>query len=113
MRFSHVLILVTCFCAVGSLAGNSALAAIEGGDAARGKMLAVEDCLPCHIQGAEAGTMTPISKTQRQWVRFFEKDRHNKIAPGSWDQLPEQDLKDIMQYIYDHAADSDQPATFD
>lgn len=105
--------LLACFCTVSILINGPALAAIEGGDSARGKALAIEKCLPCHIRGAEAGTMTPISKTQRQWERFFDKDRHNKIATGSWDQITEPELKDIMQFIYDHAADSDEPATFD
>ena len=91
--------------------GSVAHAAIEGGDARKGKQLAVESCKPCHVQGAEAGTMTPLSRTQRQWDRFYKKRRHDKIAPGAWDDIAEQDLQDILQFMYDHAADSDQPAT--
>lgn len=86
-------------------------AAIEGGDAKNGKELAKEECKHCHITGADGGTMTPLSKTQRQWERFFTKDKHNKIAPGTWDKISANELKDIMQFMYDHAADSPQPQT--
>lgn len=112
MKHRCILLLTFCLSAGFLLAGNPALAVIEGGDPERGRQLGIDLCLPCHIQGAEAGTMRPISKTQRQWERFFEKKRHDKIAPGVWDDLSEQDLKDILQFLYDHAADSDEPATF-
>lgn len=90
---------------------TSAIAAIEGGDSRRGKKLALESCKSCHIQGAEAGTMTPLSRTKRQWERFYNKKRHDKIASGAWDDISDRDLKDILQFMYDHAADSDQPMT--
>ena len=86
-------------------------AAIEGGDSKRGKELAIQKCKHCHITGAEGGTMTPLSKTQRQWERFYTKDKHNKLASGTWGQINQQELLDIMQFMYDHAADSPQPAT--
>jgi cytochrome c5 len=86
-------------------------AAIEGGDAKKGKDLAKEKCKYCHVTGADGGTMTPLSKTQRQWERFYKKDKHNKMAPGTWDTISANELKDIMQFMYDHAADSPQPQT--
>lgn len=95
-----------------SLAATSpAQATIEGGDAARGKGLALQTCKPCHVRGAAGGTMTPLSKTQQQWERFYRKNRHDKKAPGAWDKIAPQELADIMQYMYDHAADSPQPET--
>lgn len=93
------------------LTTNIAQAAIEGGDAKKGKTLAKEKCKYCHVTGAEGGTMTPLSKTQRQWERFYVKDKHNKLAPGTWDKIEPNELIDIMQYMYDHAADSPQPET--
>jgi hypothetical protein len=45
-----------------------------------------------------------------QWDRFFTKDKH-KIKAEVWKQYSEQDLKDIQQFLFDHAADSDQPET--
>lgn len=86
-------------------------AAIEGGNAKQGRDLAKTMCKGCHVQGAEGGTMTPLSKTQRQWERFYVKNKHDKIAPGAWDKINKDDLKDIMQFMYDHAADSPQPET--
>jgi mono/diheme cytochrome c family protein len=106
------LILTSTFCLTLAFAGTTLVSAvIEGGDANRGRELIKEKCKQCHIQGAEAGTMTPLSKTQQQWDRFVKKNRHDKIAPGTWGQIAEQDLKDILQYIYNHAADSEQPET--
>ncbi len=88
-----------------------AQAAIEGGDAKNGKVLAKEKCKYCHVTGADGGTMTPLSKTQRQWERFYKKDKHNRLAPGAWDKISSNELIDIMQFMYDHAADSAQPET--
>ena len=93
------------------LVTTMATAALEGGEARRGKQLALDNCKRCHVQGAEAGTMTPLSRTQRQWERFYNKERRDKIAPGAWDDIADRDLKDILQFMYDHAADSEQPAT--
>lgn len=93
------------------LASTSALAAIEGGDARRGRDLALDKCKYCHVAGADGGTITPLSKTQQQWERFYIKDRHNKLAPGTWDKIEASELKDIIQFMYDHAADSPQPET--
>jgi len=88
-----------------------AQAAIEGGDAKSGKGLAKEKCKYCHVPGAEGGTMTPLSKTQRQWERFYTRNKHNKLAPGAWAKINQNELLDIMQFMYEHAADSPQPAT--
>jgi len=86
-------------------------AAIEGGDANAGRALAREKCKSCHLSGSDGGTMTPLSKTQQQWERFYKKDKHNKRAPGAWDKISSNELIDIMQFMYDHAADSPQPET--
>ena len=89
----------------------TAQAAIEGGDSKAGKALAKEKCKYCHLAGSDGGTMTPLSKTQKQWERFYKKDNHNKLAPGAWDKISSNELIDIMQFMYDHAADSAQPET--
>ena len=88
-----------------------AQAAIEGGDSKAGKALAREKCKYCHLAGSDGGTMTPLSKTQKQWERFYKKDKHNKLAPEAWDKISSNELIDIMQFMYDHAADSAQPET--
>lgn len=95
----------------GLLTATIAQAAIEGGDAVAGKVLAKEKCKYCHLTGTDGGTMTPLSKTQKQWERFYKKGKHNKLAPEAWDNIPPNELIDIMQFMYDHAADSPQPET--
>ena len=42
-----------------------AQAAIEGGDAKKGKVLAKEKCKYCHVIGADGGTMTPRANRTR------------------------------------------------
>lgn len=84
--------------------------AAEGGNPKKGKYLFKKNCKPCHVAGAEGGALTPLSKTMSQWDRFFSRDKH-KAKPEVLKGLSEQDLKDINQFLYDHAADSDQPQT--
>lgn len=92
-----------------AFAANTAFAA-EGGNPKKGKYLFKKNCKTCHVEGAEGGALTPLSKTQAQWDRFFERDKHAK-KPEVLKGLSEQDLKDIQQFLYDHAADSPQPQT--
>ena len=84
--------------------------AMEGGDAKRGKVLMKGKCKVCHNEGSEGGKLTPLSKTMSQWDRFFRRDKH-KDYPKGFEGFSKQDLLDINQYLYDHAADSDQPQT--
>ena len=76
-----------------------------------GRDLTKAKCKGCHGEGAAAGTMTPLSKTQRQWERFFEKEQHEKKAPGTWQQITPRELEQIRQYLIEHAADSPHPET--
>ena len=80
----------------------------EGGNPRKGKALFKKTCKECHAKGAAAGEVTPLTKTMEQWDRFFQKLEHN---PDGLRNLSEQDLKDIQQFLYDHAADSPQPET--
>lgn len=82
----------------------------EGGNPKKGKYLYKKNCKTCHVAGAEGGALTPLSKTQSQWDRFFKKNKH-KAKDGVWGAYSEKDLKDINQFLFDHAADSDQPET--
>jgi len=86
---------------------TSALA-VEGGNSRKGKYLFKKTCKTCHVDGAEGGQLTPLSKTMSQWDRFFEKDKHD---PKGLEKLSEKDLLDINQFLFDHAVDSDQPET--
>ena len=62
------------------------------------------------MAGTEGVELTPLSKTQKQWDRFFTEDKHKKKA-DVWNKFSEKDLKDINQFLFDHAVDSDQPET--
>ncbi len=84
--------------------------AVEGGNPRKGKYLYKKSCKTCHVEGAEGGELVPMTKTQSQWKRFFDRDKH-KDNPEAWKGLSEGDLLDIHQYLHDHAADSDQPET--
>lgn len=76
-----------------------------------GRALTKAKCKKCHEEGSKAGTMTPLSKTQRQWERFFEKAQHEKAAPGTWGGISPVELEKIRRYLLNHAADSPQPET--
>lgn len=84
--------------------------ASEGGNPKRGKHLFTKNCKDCHSTGAAGGEITPLSKTQAQWDRFFETDKHSKSPEAVKDISPAQ-MKDIQQFLFDHAVDSDQPQT--
>jgi len=86
---------------------TSVLAA-DGGNPRKGKYLFKKACKSCHGADGSAGELTPMTKTMSQWDRFFKKMDHD---PAPMKDLSEQDLKDINQFLYDFAADSDQPAT--
>ncbi len=92
-----------------AMVSTSVLAA-EGGNARKGKYLYKKNCKTCHVDGAEGNNVTPMSKTQGQWDRYFEKDQH-KDKPEVWGEYSEKDLKDIQQFLFEHAVDSDQPET--
>jgi len=96
-----LILTLTAFCA------SLALAA-EGGNPKKGKYLYKKNCKTCHVAGAEGGELTPLSKTQAQWDRFFDQKGENCAKHAG---VSGQDVKDIQQFLFDHAADSDQPET--
>lgn len=95
------------FLTLAVLIGTAAMAS-EGGNPRKGKHLFKKSCKACHTSGAEGGEVTPMTKTQAQWDRLFDKKKHNGEA---WKDIADQDLKDIQQFLFDHAADSPQPQT--
>ena len=89
---------------------TAAFAVENKGNPKKGKYLYKKTCKVCHSEGSEGGKLTPLSKTQAQWDRFFERDKHS-AKPGIFEKIAPQDLNDIWQFLYDHAADSPQPQT--
>lgn len=53
------------------------------------------------IEGGDTGKGKDLAK---------EKCKHCHVT-GAWDKIDTNELLDIMQFMYDHAADSPQPAT--
>jgi len=102
-RFAKVIAILS----IAALCASTALA-VEGGNAKKGKYLFKKNCKSCHVEGAEGGVVTPLKRTQAQWDRFFEEKGKGCAGKAG---LSDQDMKDVQQYLFDHAADSDQPET--
>jgi cytochrome c5 len=92
-----------------ALTATSAFA-FDGGNPRKGRSLYQKTCKTCHVDGAEGKALSPTSKTQSQWGRYFDRGDHPNKAEA-WKGLSERDRNDIRQYLNDHAADSDQPET--
>lgn len=83
----------------------------DKGNARKGKHLFRSTCRTCHQDGASAKALGPDSKTQAQWTRTFEPEKHKEFAcKAEWEKLSAEDLNDIYTYLYDHAFDSPSPA---
>jgi mono/diheme cytochrome c family protein len=93
-----------------ALSLGSQVMATDGGNPKKGKHLYKKECKACHSVNSEGPELTPMTKTMSQWDRFFTRDMH-KAKPAVFEPISKKDLKDIQQFLYDHAADSDQPAT--
>ncbi len=104
-KMAQLLIYLTVACIFATVA-----LAAEGGNPKKGKYLFKKTCKACHTEGGAAKALTPLSKTQAQWDRFIIKGEHPNKAEA-FKNLSEPDIKDINQFLFDHAADSDQPET--
>lgn len=61
-----------------------------------------EHCMVCH--GQSVPMVRPVDKARIQWERFFRRDVHMPKL-----DLNESERKNILTFLYDHAADSDRP----
>lgn len=89
----------------------SAQAPAKGSDT-KGKFYFKKSCKACHVKGGEGLELTPLSKTQGQWKKFFDGGKHGKGATPLTPKFgtPEQ-LLDIRTFLINHASDSPQPET--
>lgn len=85
--------------------------AMAAGSATKGRFYFKKSCKSCHVKGAAGGEITPLSRTQEQWKRYFGKGVHNKGSQKLNELLPADQLKDIETFLIEHAADSPQPET--
>ena len=100
MRFPSLLLLAT-------LAVALPLAA-EGSDT-KGKYYFKKSCKACHVEG-KGKVITPLSKTQSQWKKYFEGGKHQGEGFSPKFGTPAQML-DIRTFLVNHASDSPQPET--
>lgn len=97
---------------LGVLAVAVASVALAGsGNETKGKYYFKKNCKTCHTKGAAGGEVTPLTKTQEQWKRFFTNGTHKKGAEKLSTVVPAEQLVDIQTFLINHAADSPQPET--
>lgn len=82
----------------------------------RGKSLFKTTCKLCHVKDGDAKFLSPMSKTQAQWKRFFKNEKKiGACVEASFKKtgtkLSADDLNNMSYYLVKHAADSDQPET--
>lgn len=69
-----------------------------------GESLFKAKCGACHVKGGEAPPVNPGEKAASVWEKYFKRGRHPvdlKMAEG--------EVGVVVQYLMDHAADSDKP----
>lgn len=96
--------------ALALLAAAQPLLAQGKGSDTKGKFYYKKSCKVCHSEGGGAKALTPLSKTQAQWKKFFDGGKHKGEALSPKLGTPEQIL-DIKTFLINHASDSPQPET--
>ncbi len=85
------------------------LAAVSPGPAATGKTLFAQKCLSCHNRGGEASVINPAKYASIQWMRFFNKQKHAKKYQDISGQITPRESALVLEFLINHAADSDKP----
>lgn len=96
------------------LLSASALAAEPEGNARKGKYIYKNVYKDCSERG-EVETAKPLldpdSKTRSQWIRMFKKKKFEQFGCSQeWNALTEDQINNILAYLWKHAADSPTPA---
>lgn len=80
------------------------------GNETKGKFHFKKTCKSCHIKDGKAKPVTPLSRTQAQWRKYFTAGQHT--ATQRLDAVIDAALlKDIETFLVNHASDSPQPET--
>lgn len=83
----------------------------QKGNEGKGRFYFKQTCKECHTKGAAGGEITPLSKTQAQWARYFATGKHSKASEPLTKHLTAEQLRDVEAFLYNHAVDSPQPET--
>ena len=94
----RILSLLSCLAVV--LFCNSAFAG--------GADLFLAKCMGCHSQKGGAPFISPTDKSASVWEKYFKRHRHPVDLSKT---ITESELKQIIETLKEHAADSDQPAS--
>jgi cytochrome c5 len=94
-----------------AIAAFTAAVALAGGSETKGKFFFRKNCKTCHTKGAKGGEVTPLTKTQEQWQRYFKTGTHNKETEKLSTFLTPEQMTDVQTFLVNHAADSPQPET--
>jgi hypothetical protein len=84
------------------------------GNENKGKYLYRKECRPCHKRNSEIGApeLSPNSKTKAQWKEQFIKENYVELeCAKEWKKRSEEELNDILTFLYKHAKDSNNPAS--
>jgi len=72
---------------------------------AGGETVFLKTCGSCHRPGGTAPPVNPTDKAGIVWKKYFKRKRHpvdiSSISPG--------EMKAVLRYLEEHAADSDHP----
>ena len=94
-----------------ALAAFTSAMAFAAGSENKGKFNFKKTCKPCHTKATAGGEVTPLTKTQEQWQRYFKTGKHNKGTEALSKYLTPEQLIDVQLFLVNHAADSPQPET--
>ncbi len=83
----------------------------QKGNEAKGRFYFKQTCKTCHTKDAKGGEITPLSKTQAQWLAYFAKGKHAKGSETLTKYMTEDQLHDALEFLHAHAVDSPQPET--
>lgn len=66
----------------------------------------VQKCGVCHTKGGEVAPVNPADKAGVVWDKYFKRGRHPVDLAS---QINDGEMTQILGFLQDHAADSDQP----
>jgi hypothetical protein len=66
----------------------------------------VKKCGHCHYIGGPAAPINPADKAGLVWIKYFSRHRHPVALQ---DNISKTEMLSIVQYLQEHAADSDRP----